>query len=110
MDFLLSLLGMVPWPAWAVLALCLICAIQFVWGWKATIAAVTSLLPVLGYLWGRKRQAEIDQARRDREALRDAHYPALWAAPRGASACRPSCPPGTRRAAGLTRAVERRAR
>lgn len=74
MDFILFLLGMVPWPAWAVLALCLICAIQFVWGWKATIAAVISLLPVLGYLWGRKRQAEIDQARRDREALRDARY------------------------------------
>ena len=73
-DFILFLLGMVPWPAWAVLALCLICAIQFVWGWKATIAAVISLLPVLGYLWGRKRQAEIDQARRDREALRDARY------------------------------------
>lgn len=74
MDFLLFLLGMVPWPVWAVLALCLICAIQFVWGWKATIVAVISLLPVLGYLWGRKRQAEIDQARRDREALRDARY------------------------------------
>ena len=74
MDFLLFLLGMVPWPAWAVLALCLIGAIQFVWGWKATIAAAISLLPVMGYLWGRKRQAEIDQARRDREALQDARY------------------------------------
>ena len=74
MDFILFLLGMVPWPAWAVLALCLICAVQFVWGWRATIAVVISLLPILGYLWGRKRQAEIDQARRDREALRDARY------------------------------------
>ena len=74
MDFNLFLLGMVPWPVWAVLALCLICAVQFVWGWRATSAAVISLLPILGYLWGRKRQAEIDQARRDREALRDARY------------------------------------
>ncbi len=73
-DFILFLLGMVPWPAWAVLALCLICAVQFVWGWRATIAAIISLLPILGYLWGRKRQAEIDQARRDREALQDARY------------------------------------
>ena len=73
-DFILFLLGMVPWPAWAVLALCLICAVQFVWGWRATIAAIISLLPILGYLWGRKRQAEIDQAQRDREALRDARY------------------------------------
>lgn len=69
MDFILFLLGMVPWPVWAVLALVAVCLVQFVWGWKATVAAVISLLPVLGYLWGRKRQAEIDQARRDREAM-----------------------------------------
>lgn len=69
-DFILFLLGMVPWPAWAVLVLVAICLVQFVWGWKATVAAVISLLPVLGYFWGRKRQAEIDQAKRDRDALR----------------------------------------
>lgn len=69
-DLLLFLLGMVPWPVWAVLALCLVCAVQFLWGWKATIAAVISLLPILGYFWGRRRQTEIDQARRDRDALR----------------------------------------
>ena len=69
LDFIFFLLGMVPWPVWAVLALVAVCLVQFVWGWKATIAAVISLLPVLGYFWGRKRQAEIDQARRDREAM-----------------------------------------
>ena len=73
-DLILFLLGMVPWFVWAVLALVAVCLVQFVWGWKAAIAAVISLLPVLGYLWGRKRQAEIDQARRDREALQDARY------------------------------------
>lgn len=69
-DFILFLLGMVPWPAWAVLALVAVCLIQFVWGWKATVAAVISLLPVVGYFWGRKRQAEIDQVRQAQEALR----------------------------------------
>lgn len=69
-DFILFLLGMVPWSAWALLALVAVCLIQFVWGWKATVAAVISLLPILGYFWGRKRQSEIDQARRDRDALR----------------------------------------
>lgn len=69
LDFVFFLLGMVPWPVWAVLALVAVCLVQFVWGWKATIAAVISLLPILSYLWGRKRQAEIDQAKRDREAL-----------------------------------------
>lgn len=73
-DFILFLLGMVPWFVWAVLALVAVCLVQFVWGWKAAIAAVISLLPVLGYLWGRKRQAEIEQSRRDREALQDARY------------------------------------
>lgn len=73
-DFVIFLLGMVPWFVWAVLALVAVWLVQFVWGWKASIAAVISLLPVLGYLWGRKRQAEIDQARRDQEALRDARY------------------------------------
>ena len=64
----------IGYAVWAVIALSHICPIQIVLGWKATIAAVISILPVLGYLWGRKRQAEIDQARRDREALRDARY------------------------------------
>jgi hypothetical protein len=74
MDFLLFLLGMVPPIVWAALILMALLLVQFVWGWKATIAAVISLLPVLGYLWGRKRQAEIDQARRDSEALQDVRY------------------------------------
>ena len=73
-DLILFLLGMVPWFVWAVLALVAVCLVQFVWGWKATIAAMISLLPVLGYFWGRKRQAEIEQARRDREALQEARY------------------------------------
>lgn len=73
-DFILFLLGMVPWPAWAVLALVTVCLVQFVLGWKATIAAVVSLLPVLGYFWGKKRQSEIDQSKRDREALQDARF------------------------------------
>lgn len=68
-DFILFLLGMVPPIVWAVLILMALLLVQFVWGWKATIAAVISLLPVLGYFWGRKRQAEIDRAKRDREAL-----------------------------------------
>lgn len=73
-DFFLFLLGMVPWPVWAVLALVAVCLIQFVFGWKATIAAAVSLLPILGYFYGKRRQSEIDQAQRDRDALRDARF------------------------------------
>lgn len=68
-DFILFLLGMVPAIVWVVLGLTVLVLVQFLWGWRATLAAAISLLPVLGYLWGRKRQAEIDQARRDRAAL-----------------------------------------
>jgi hypothetical protein len=74
MDFILFLLGMVPPIVWVVLGLVVLMLVQFVWGWRATIAAVVSLLPILGYFWGRKRQSEIDQAKRDREALQDARY------------------------------------
>lgn len=69
MDFILFLLGMVPPVVWAVLALCLVCAVQFLWGWRAAIAAVISLLPVLGYFWGRKEGVQIEKARQSK--LRD---------------------------------------
>lgn len=74
MDFIIFLLGMVPWPVWAALAVLAVCLVQFVFGWKGTVAAVISLLPVAGYFWGRKRQSEIDQAQRDRKALDDARF------------------------------------
>lgn len=73
-DIILFLLGIVPWPVWAVLAVALVLAVQFLWGWKPAIGALIALLPLAGYFWGRKRQAEIDQAKRDREALQDARY------------------------------------
>lgn len=74
MDFIVFLLGMVPWPIWAGLAAAVLLAIQFLWGWKAAVSALITLLPLAGYFWGRKRQSEIDQAQRDRDALRDARY------------------------------------
>jgi len=74
-DFILFLLGMVPWPVWAVLALVAVCLVQFVWGWRATIAAVISLLPVLGYFWGRKEGVQIEKSRQSkvRDNLQE-HY------------------------------------
>lgn len=69
-DLLLFLLGMVPPIVWVVLGLTVLVLVQFLWGWRAALAAAVSLLPILGYFWGKKRQSEIDQARRDRDALR----------------------------------------
>jgi hypothetical protein len=74
-DFLLFLLGMVPWPIWVVLALCLICTVQFLWGWRAALGAAIALLPLAGYFWGRKEGSQIEKARQSkaRDILQE-HY------------------------------------
>lgn len=75
MDLILFLLGMVPWPIWAGLAVALLLAVQFLWGWKAAIGALISLLPLAGYFWGRKEGSQIENARQSkaRDNLQE-HY------------------------------------
>lgn len=62
------LLSFIPWWAYLIAAITLVVFVQATFGWRAAIGAMIGLLPVLGYLWGSKRQSEIDRAKRDREA------------------------------------------
>lgn len=63
------LLSLVPWWAWAALAVLIVGAVQALFGWRAALGAAVPVLAALGLGWARNLGVEAERTRRDREAL-----------------------------------------